>query len=120
MPYSLEMSFHESLTVGQVARFLDLVRSAGATDEAVLAEIHNDGDESILDGWAYRPSVLPAPGPRSQVTLPARVVRDALDILTAVADSDGDVRDVLSAAEEVRAALQKAVMEEVGFPEVEG
>ncbi|WP_067801395.1 hypothetical protein [Actinomadura formosensis] len=117
MPYSLEFLFHEPPTVGQLDRFLDLLRAAGATDDTVLETVHPLGDESILDGWAYRPNTLPAPAPRTQVTLPAPVVRDALDMLAAVADSDGDVRDLLSAGEQVRAALQKAVMAEVGFPE---
>ncbi len=118
MPYSLEFHFHAPPTVGQLAHFLELLRSTGATDETTLEELHPLGDESILDGWAYRPENLPAPSPRTELTLPAPVVRDALDMLATVADNDGDVRSLLSSVEDVRAALQKAVMDEVGFPEV--
>lgn len=118
MPYSLEFLFHEPPTVGQLARFLDLLRAAGATDDTVLETVHPLGDESILDGWAYRPDTLPGAAPRNALTLPAPVVRDALDMLATVDDSDGDVRNLQDAVGQVRAALQKAVMDEVGFPEV--
>ncbi|MFD0900378.1 hypothetical protein [Actinomadura sediminis] len=46
------------------------------------------------------------------------MVRGALDMLATVADNDGDVRGPPFSVEDVRAALQKAVMEEGGFPEV--
>jgi hypothetical protein len=116
MPYSLELLFHEPVTLGQLARYLELLRAAGAT---VLEEIHPHGDESILDGWAYRPDRLPAASDRAELILPAPVVRDALDILGSIADSDGDARSLQSAVEDVRAALRKSVMAELGLPEVE-
>jgi hypothetical protein len=118
MAYSLELLFHDPVSVGQVARYLDLIRVAGATDDTVLEESHPRGDESILDGWAYRPERLPAPSDRAELTLPTPVVRDALDMLGSVADSDGDVRDLLSVVADVRSALQKSIMAELGFPEV--
>ncbi|GIH51637.1 hypothetical protein SAMN05421833_12950 [Microbispora rosea] len=118
MSYSLELQFDEPLTVGQVARYLELLRSAGATDDTVLDEVHPYQDESLLIGWTYKTETLPAPSDRAELTLPAPVVRDAIDMLDSVADSDGDVRSLLDAAEGVRSTLRKAIAAELGFPEV--
>ncbi|MFG1827341.1 hypothetical protein ACGFIJ_33120 [Microbispora bryophytorum] len=93
MSYSLEFHFDEPLTVGSVARYLEFLRSAGATDDAPTSD-------------------------RAELTLPAPVVRHAIDMLDSVADSDGDVRSLLDAVEGVRSALRNAIMSELGFPEV--
>jgi hypothetical protein len=118
MPYSLELSFNDRMTVGQVARYMELLRAAGASDDTVLEEVHPLGDDSILAGWTYQADELPkAPG-RGHFRLPASVVRDALDMLRDVAASDGDVRDLMVATVGVHDALNRAVMSELGFPEV--
>ena len=62
--------------------------------------------------------MTPATSDRAELTLPAPVVRDAIDMLDSVADSDGDVRSLLDAVEGVRSALRNAIMSELGFPEV--
>ncbi|TLP66543.1 hypothetical protein [Microbispora triticiradicis] len=117
MSYSLEFQFDEPLTVGSVTRYLELLRSAGATDNTILEEVHPYQDDSILIGWTYKTENLPAASDRAELTLPAHVVRDAIDMLDTVADSNGDVRSLLGAVDDVRSALRKAIMSEVGFPE---
>ncbi|GAA4522595.1 hypothetical protein GCM10023191_102070 [Actinoallomurus oryzae] len=117
MSYSLELLFSDPVTVGQVARYLDLIRAAGATEDTALEEVHPLGDESVLAGWTYRPEQLPAASDRAELTLPSLVVRDALDVLDDVADSDGDVRDLKGVIEQMRNRLRKAVMAELGLPE---
>jgi hypothetical protein len=118
MSYSLEFQFDEPLTVGKVARYLELLRSAAATDDTVLEETHPYQDDSIVIGWTYRTENLPTPSDRAELTLPAPVVHDALDMLATVADSEGDVRTLLSSVDHVRSDLRKAIMAELGFPEV--
>ena len=119
MSFAFELSFDDSVTVGQVARYLELLRTVGATDDTVLEEVHPYQDGSMLVGWVYRSQQLLAPSERAELSLPVPVVRDALDMLSTILESEGDVRDLLSSVEKVRDALQKSVMQEVGFPEVE-
>jgi hypothetical protein len=118
MSYSLDFQFDQTMTVGQVAQYLELLHSAGATDGTVLEETHPYQDDSIVTGWTYRTESLHALSDRAELTLPAPVVRDAIDMLDTVADSDGDVRSLLSDVDDVRSALRKAIMSELGFPEV--
>lgn len=70
--------------------------------------MHPYQDDSLLIGWTYKTESLPATSDRAELTLPAPVVRDAIDMLNTVADSDGDVRGLLDAVEGVRSALRKA------------
>lgn len=116
MSFTFELSFDDRVTVGQVFRFLELLRSAGAGEDTVLEPVPHDQDDSVPVGWAYRPSRLPEASDRAELRLPAPVVKEALDMLSSVIAAEGDVR-MLPVAE-VRDALHKAVMQELGFSEV--
>ncbi|MEU6429872.1 hypothetical protein ABZ860_28605 [Microbispora sp. NPDC046973] len=83
-----------------------------------MEEVHPYQDDSLLIGWTYKTESLPATSDRAELTLPAPVVRDAIDMLNSVADSDGDVRSLLDAVEGVRSAPRKAIMAKLGLPEV--
>ncbi len=78
--------------------------------------MHPYQDDSLLIGWTYKTESVPATSDRAELTLPAPVVRDAIDMLNTVADSDGDVRGLLDAVEGVRSALRKAIMAKLGWP----
>jgi hypothetical protein len=100
MNLSVELEREPTLTVSQWERFLGQARRAGATGDTPVAEIIPDGTD-IVCGYRVEirdPGTARAP---EQVTLPAELVQDMLNMVTEVAKSDGDVRGLVEIAQRV-------------------
>jgi hypothetical protein len=104
MNLSIELEREPGLTVSQWERFLGQARRSGATSDTPVAEVTPDGTD-IVCGYRVEirdPGTDAAP---EQVTLPAALVQDLLNVVTEVAKSDGDVRGLVDGAQ---SAMQAA------------
>jgi hypothetical protein len=98
MNLSIELEREPTLTVSQWERFLGQARRAGAADDTPVAEVMPDGTD-IVCGYRVEirdPGTVAIP---EQVTLPAALVQDLLNVVTEVAKSDGDVRGTVEMAQ---------------------
>jgi hypothetical protein len=101
MNLSIELEREPGLTVSQWESFLGQGRRAGATGDSPVAEVMSTGSDDII--YSYRVEIRD-PGPAAapeQVTLPASLVQDMLNVVSEVAKSDGDVRQVVETAKRV-------------------
>jgi len=104
MNLSIELEREPILTVSRWERFLGQARHAGATGDTPVAEVMSTGSDDIIH--RYRVEIRdrgPAAAPE-QVTLPAALVQDMLNVVSEVAKSDGDVRQVVEMAKRVMQA----------------
>jgi hypothetical protein len=100
MNLSVEMEREPDLTVSQRERFLGQARRAGAADDTPVAEVMPDGTD-VVCGYRVEirdPGTARAP---EQVTLPAELVQDMLNLVTEVAKGDGDARELVEGAKRV-------------------
>jgi hypothetical protein len=98
MNLSVELEREPDLTVSQWERFLAQARRAGASGDTLVAEVIPDGTDVVC---GYRVEIHdpePAAAPE-QVTLPAALIQDLLNVVTEVAKSDGDVRGLVEGAQ---------------------
>lgn len=99
MTLAIELLREPSLTVSQWEQFMHQARQAGAADDSPVAEVMSTGDDEVIH--SYRVKVSGTGGAiADSVTLPAPIVYDLLFIVSQVAKSDGDVRFLVSGAEE--------------------
>ena len=103
MNLSIELEREPTLTVSQWGKFLEQARRAGAADDTQVAEVIPDGTDTVC---GYRveirdPGTARAP---EQVTLPAALIQDMLNVISEVAKSDGDVRGTVEMAQGVMQA----------------
>ncbi len=104
MNLSIELEREPGLTVSQWERFLGQARRAGAAGDSPVAEVMSTGSDDIIH--SYRVEIRdpePTASPE-QVTLPAALVQDMLNVVSEVAKSDGDVRQVVELAKRVMQA----------------
>ncbi len=103
MNLSVELEREPDLTVSQWERFLGQARRAGASGDTPVAEVMSTGSDDIINSYRVeiRDPVKAAP---EQVTLPAVLVQDMLNVVTEVAKSDGNVRDAVEMAQRVAQA----------------
>ena len=102
MNLSVELEREPNLTVSQWERFLGQARRAGATGESPVAEVMSTGSDDIIH--SYRVEVRDpgtAAAAPEQVTLPAALVQDLLNVVSEAAKSDGDVREAVETAKRV-------------------
>jgi hypothetical protein len=97
------------ITVGDVAQFVAQVRAAGASDSTQLDSAISDDDYRQQVGW--RVEVGSGDGaPEAEVTLPASVAHNLLELLNILAESDGDIRSVGTGVVEARDELLSALL----------
>ncbi len=104
MNLSIELEREPDLTVSHWERFLRQARRAGATGDTPVAEVMSTGSDDIIHSYRVEirdPGRAAAP---EQVTLPAALVQDMLNVVSEVAKSDGDVREVVEMAKRVMQA----------------
>jgi hypothetical protein len=100
MNLSIELEREPTLTVSQWERFLGQARRAGASGDTPVAEVIPDGTDIVC---GYRVEIRD-PGPArapEQVTLPAALVQDMLNLVAEVAKGDGDARELVDGAKRV-------------------
>ena len=100
MNLSVELEREPDLTVSQWEKFLGQARRAGATSDTPVAEVIPDGTD-VVCGYRVEirdPGTARAP---EQVTLPAALVQDMLNLVTEVAKGDGDARELVEGAKRV-------------------
>jgi hypothetical protein len=98
MNLSIELEREPGLTVSQWERFLEQARRAGATSDTPVVEVIPDGTD-VVCGYRVEirdPETAAAP---EQVTLPAELVQDMLNLVGEVAKSNGDVREIVEGAQ---------------------
>jgi hypothetical protein len=103
MNLSVELEREPNLTVSQWERFLSQARRAAATDESPVAELMSTGSDDIIH--SYRVEIRdPGAAAPEQVTLPAALVQDMLNLLGEVAKSHGEVPEIVEGAKHVAQA----------------
>ena len=101
MDLSVELEREPGLTVSQWERFLGQARRAGATSDTPVAEVMATQSDEIICSYRveiHEPGSVAAP---EQVTLPAGLVQDMLNLVTEVAKGDGDARELVEGAKRV-------------------
>jgi hypothetical protein len=101
MNLSVELEREPNLTVSQWERFLAQARRAGASGDTPVAEVMSTGSDDIIHSYRVEirdPATAVAP---EQVTLPAALVQDMLNLLGEVAKSHGEVPEIVEGAKHV-------------------
>jgi len=103
MNLSVELEREPDLTVSQWERFLAQARRAGASGDTPVAEVMSTGSDDIINSYRVeiRDPVKAAP---EQVTLPAALVQDMLNLLGEVAKSHGEVPEIVEGAKRIAQA----------------
>jgi hypothetical protein len=111
---SVSLDLQEGLVFGELRAFVDVAARLGARHSTAveLLELENHdvgvvGLKVIADDDAL---VRAATAPPQRVTIDRRTVSDLLDAITTICDEDGDARKVLADIQELRSALEEALV----------
>ncbi|MFJ6047642.1 hypothetical protein [Streptomyces sp. NPDC092307] len=116
MAINIELTWHESVTVGEVEQFITHAKSAGVDSATVIEEITHDQDPSLSLGWRVTAIGAPAAeaGPVREVSMPHRLMWKLHSLLEQIASGDGDVRALQSEVMSLDSDLWDALMQHVG------
>ncbi|MFE3860598.1 hypothetical protein ACFXPT_09180 [Streptomyces goshikiensis] len=112
MAINIELTWDESVTVGEVEEFIAQAKSAGVDSTTVIEEITHDQDPSLQLGW--RVAAQGVPRPVRDVAMPHRLMWNLHSLLEQIASGDGDVRALQSEVMSLDADLWNALMKHVG------
>lgn len=102
----------ETVSFGHLASFVERAASCGAGDDTALFVVPVDRDDSIISAFRVDIEVDTEPRGRSLlIGLDRSDVVDAVAVLEAIEDNEGDARMQLAAVRELRQKLTKLAME---------
>ncbi|WP_371617189.1 hypothetical protein [Streptomyces sp. NBC_00454] len=116
MAINIELTWDETVTVGEVEQFITHAKSAGVDSTTVIEEITHDQDPSLHLGWRVtaQGAPAPAPGPVHEVSMPHRLMWNLHSLLEQIASGDGDVRALQAEVTSLDSDLWNALMQHVG------
>lgn len=110
MALAVELVWGDKPTVGDVAAFVDLLRSNGVGDETTFDVAVSDDEYRTQTGWRVEVDDS-QPARQAETKLPTALVRALLDTLRIVAESDGDVRHIQTEVAELRNDLLDTLLD---------
>jgi hypothetical protein len=107
MDLAVHMQRKDMMTIADWEEFFAHARRLGASSSSPVDGDYDDDDPYRPKGWTIEADKTGSTNGPDTVSLPTGLVHDLIHVLTALAESDGDVRAIMRTAQEAVAELNE-------------